>query len=333
METPVNPTHPFFSVIILCWNNSQTIQACLEAVNSQTERDFEVILIDNGSSEPIQDGLLGEFPELSVHFRRLEQNNGFAAGNNLAAGMAKGDYLALLNADAFPRPDWLEQVHGAIQKYPRCFFSSKLLMAERPDRLDGIGDVYHASGLVWRNGFNTLTAGVRDAEVEVFSACGAAAVYPRLAFLEAGKFDEAYNSYQEDVDLSFRLRYLGYRCMYIPGAVVAHVGSGSTRYRSDLSVYYGHRNLVWTFYKDMPGAWVWLLTPLHWLMNMLMVLVGLTRGQGGVMIKAKADGLKGLPAIWKKRQQVQHSRLVPVRKLVGAMDWNPISPLVKLVHR
>ncbi len=325
--------HPYFSVIILSWNSNHTIRSCLEALKSQIEHDFEVILVDNGSTDPVQIEIVSAYALPGIQFQRLDHNIGFAAGNNYAAGLAKGEYLALLNADAYPQADWLERMHRATQKYPGSFFSSKLLMADQPDRMDGMGDVFHASGLVWRKAYGALVTQVKDEEIEVFSACGAAAVYPAQAFHQAGGFDEDYVSYSEDVDLGFRLRLLGYRCMYIPGAVVQHVGSASTSRRSDLAVYYGHRNLVWTFFKDVPGVWVWLLAPLHLLTNLLLILLGISRKQGRVMLKAKLDAVRGLPIIWHKRRKVQQRRMVSIQKLLGKMDWNPISPLTKLLNK
>jgi GT2 family glycosyltransferase len=329
----VEQAPPFFSVIILCWNNSQTIRRCLQALDSQTERNFEILILDNGSTEPISQAFIGSISQLPVQLYRLEKNIGYAAGNNYAAARARGAYLALLNADAFPGPDWLANIRLAINKYPNCFFASKLIMADHPERMDGTGDVYHVSGLVWRKAYNTPVASVPDKEGEVFSACGAAAVYPAEAFHQLGGFDEDFVSYAEDTDLSFRLRLVGYRCIYLPNAMVYHIGSASTRRRSDLSVYYGHRNLVWTFVKDMPGAWVWVLAPLHLAVNLLMLLLGIARRQGQVMLTAKLDAVRGIPVMWEKRVRVQATRRVPSYKVMQAMDWNPLSPVIKLLYK
>ena len=163
--------------------------------------------------------------------------------------------------------------------------------------MDGMGDVYHISGLVWRRAHNSLISAVHNQEREVFSPCGAASVYPTGAFKKVNGFDEDYFSYSADIDLGFRLRPLGYQCIYLPDAVVYHVGSGSTSRRSDLSVYYGQRNLVWTFLKDMPGVFVWILAPFHLLANLVMVLIGIFRKQGGVTIRAKWDALLNLRGI------------------------------------
>ncbi len=328
----MNKEQPIFSIIILFWNNHQTIATCLDALSAQTIQDFEIIIVDNGSNEPLSKALLSKYPNLSVECYTLEKNIGFAGGNNFAASHARANHLVLLNADAFPNPDWLENIQRGILNHPDCFFASKLIMADRRERMDGMGDVYHISGLVWRRAHNSLISAVHNQEREVFSPCGAASVYPTGAFKKVNGFDEDYFSYSEDIDLGFRLRLLGYQCIYLPDAVVYHVGSGSTSRRSDLSVYYGQRNLVWTFLKDMPGVFVWILAPFHLLANLVMVLIGIFRKQGGVTIRAKWDALLNLRGILGKRRQVQSTRSIPISQLLRILDWNPISPISKLIH-
>ena len=121
---------PFFSIIILYWQSDQYLPACLEALQSQTFRDFEVILLDNGSDVPLDENLLSKNANLMLQVTHSDINLGFAGGNNFAARSAKGDYLVLLNGEAFPKPNWLAQVHKAIQASPAHFFASRLIQAD-----------------------------------------------------------------------------------------------------------------------------------------------------------------------------------------------------------
>jgi GT2 family glycosyltransferase len=206
-------------------------------------------------------------------------------------------------------------------------------MADCPERMDGTGDVYHVTGLVWRKYHNTLISNVPDHEKEVFSACGAAAVYPINAFKLLNGFDEDYFSYVEDIDLGFRLQLIGYKCIYLPNAVVYHVGSGSTSQRSDFSVYYGQRNMVWTFIKDMPGIIMWILLPFHLVINLFIIILAIFRRQAGVTLRAKWDAFLQFPKLLNKRKQVQSTRLISAYRLMHTLDWNPVSPLIKLMHK
>lgn len=325
--------NPFFSIIILCWKSNQFIFACLESLINQTDQDFEILLVDNGSPDPIENLDLTKYSELQIRLFKLKTNVGFAAGNNHAAEFARGKFLILLNADAFPDPDWIKNVRGGIKKYSNCFFASHLIMANHPERHDGKGDAYHFSGLVWRKSYNTLISKEFETEHEVFSACGAAAIYPREAFEKVKGFDPDYFSYLEDVDLGFRLRLIGYKCIFLPHAVVKHVGSGSTGAKSDFSAYYGHRNLVWTFIKDMPGIFLWLLLPFHISVNLAQILVYVLRGQGKITVQAKLDAIKDLPKVIEKRRHVQQTRTVPPLNIIRKMDRNPLSPFIKALKK
>lgn len=314
------------SIVIVCWNSAAYLPRCLQSLLGQTYRDFEVILVDNASTDGATVGLSAKYPTLSLRVERLEQNRGFAAANNVGARLARGPWLALLNPDAFPQPDWLEQLIRAAASSPNAFFASRQIQANDPSLLDGEGDIYHVSGLAWRAGYNTLVLPAGDPH-EVFSACAAAAMFPLQQFTGAGGFDEDFFAYHEDVDLGFRLRLRGSKCMLVPRAIVHHVGSASSSKSSDFATYYGHRNLVWTYAKDMPSPWFWLYLPLHLVVNAISLIYFTLAGRGSMIWRAKFDALRGLPAALRKRRLIQSQRSVPVADVLRAMNRNLFGPL------
>lgn len=324
---------PFFSVLIVNWNSSHFLGECLSALLKQTYRDFEVRLLDNGSTQPLPSDLESEFGTLSLTFIRSEENLGFAGGNNLAAKQAKGEYLVLLNADAFPEPDWLEKIHQACLDHPGYFFASRLVKAADPQTLDGEWNVYHASGLAWRRNHAKPVSQACPHQRLVFSACAAAGVYPRAAFEAIGGFDEDFFAYMEDLDLDFRLQLSGHSCIYLPDAVVRHVGAGSTYSRSGFMLRHGHRNMVWTFVKNMPGAFFWLLLPCHILANLIYLLLSFLLKNGAELRKGKWEALQGLPKMWAKRRLIQSERKVSAWSIAKQLDWNPFSPLTKMTYK
>ena len=321
------PTPPLISVIIVSWNSAEHLPRCLDCLSQQTFQDFEVILIDNGSLDNGTNNLEQKYPHLALHIERLPSNLGFAVANNLGARIARGVWLALLNADAFPVSDWLEKLLEAVDEHPEfSFFSSRQIQANRPDFLDGSGDEYHISGLAWRRFYNYQSQAYGGKKEEVFSACGAAALYSRYDFLKVAGFDEAYFSYFEDVDLSFRLRLIGKRCLYVPQAVVHHIGSASTGKISDFVVYHGHRNLVWTYFKNMPGILFWRYLPLHILMNLFFIISFIFKGKGLAILRAKVDALRRLPAIIRTRRHIQSSRKISASDILQAMNKDVLAP-------
>lgn len=307
------------TVIIVNWNGGHLLAQCLRDLLRQSVQPARILVMDNGSS----DGSAEQAAQLpGVTVRLLGQNFGFAGGNNRAFSECDTEYVALLNPDAFPEPDWLEKLVAAAEVHPEmAALGSRQMMHGTDNVVDGLGDVYHVSGLVWRDGYGRL---LRDSDAvprEIFSACAGAVLYRRDALVNVGGFDEDYFCYVEDVDLGFRLRLGGYRTMYVPDAVVHHVGSGTTGgQHSDFSVYHGHRNLVWTFVKNMPGALFWLLLPLHVVLNLVSILWFALRGQGAVILRAKRDALLGLPKMWRKRQQIQKARVASVRDIWRVLD-------------
>jgi GT2 family glycosyltransferase len=229
--------------------------------------------------------------------------------------------VALLNPDALAEPRWLERLVAAASASPAAAFASRQMMRGSPGILDGAGDAYHSSGLAWRRRYGAAL-GAGDLEPrEVFSPCAAAALYRAVAWREVGGMDESYFCYFEDVDLGFRMRLAGHSCVYVPDAVVEHVGSATTGGRhSEFAIYHGHRNLVWTFVKDMPGAAFWLLLPLHLALNLVSIAWFALRGRGPALLRAKRDAIAGLPRAWRARRAVQATRRVPIRAIWRILD-------------
>jgi GT2 family glycosyltransferase len=321
---------PNITVIIVYWKSAEYLSRCLSALSKQTYRDFEVILIDNAADRDLSPSLLGGYADIDVHLKRLEVNRGFAAANNIGSRLARGHWLALLNSDAFPRPDWLERLVAGAEENPSfCSFASRQLRADKPHLLDGAGDVYHVGGLAWRRYREYPAASYGLESEEVFSACAAAAMYRRDAFLQAGGFDEDFFNYYEDVDLGFRLRLRGYTCLYVPDAVVEHIGWMGTDSSLAYSLYYWHRNLIWAFLQNMPSEVLWRALPLHLMTHAIYQAYHLFQGYGRVVAKAQVDALRGLPRAWHKRKRIQKERHISTADLLGSMERGVLDPFLK----
>ena len=181
------------SVVIVNWNSRELLQKCLQHLLKQTIQPVQIIIVDNASSDNsvnVADGV-----ERTVVLR-MKTNLGFAAGNNRALSVCTGEFVALLNPDAFPEPDWLEKLLDAAQDYPDvAAFGSRQLCQATPGILDGIGDSYHMSGLIWRQGYGAIQQDSDLTSREIFSPCAAAALYRRQALIDMGGFDEDFFCY------------------------------------------------------------------------------------------------------------------------------------------
>jgi len=309
------------TVVVVNWNGASFLERCLTALLAQTVKPYEIIVVDNASTDGSAE-VVRRFA--SIRLIPLAQNTGFACGNNLAVHEASksSGWVALLNPDAFAEPRWLEALLLSAQNHPEFdVFGSKLVNAADPTLLDGTGDAYHISGLAWRTAHGVSVSALGESECEIFTPCAAAALYRRSVFEKVGGFDEDFFCYVEDVDLGFRMRLGGHRCLYVPQSVAHHVGSGTTGGKqSGFSIYHGHRNLVWAFVKNMPGFLFWLLLPLHLALNAVSVIWFSLRGHGAVILRAKRDALLGLPKMWRKRQQIQKARVASIQDIWRVLD-------------
>lgn len=318
-------------LVIVTFDAAPFIERCLAAVASQTRRPDRVLVVDNHSRDDTRARVERASASLGLHVELLARssNVGFAAANNLGVAVLEGcDWIGLLNPDAFPETGWLAALEAAVLRHPDAgSLAARLMRDGSPGLMDGAGDVYHVSGLVWRHGHGRALGDVAGAQVEqpVFAACAAAALYRRDAWIEAGGLDERFFCYVEDVDLGFRLQLAGHPCWYVPDAVAAHVGSATAGVGSAFSVYHGHRNLVWAFVKNMPGALVWRYLPAHVVMTLVALAWFTLKGRAGAIARAKWDGLRGLRHALRDRRRVQAGRRVSVPALRARLDRSSLT--------
>jgi GT2 family glycosyltransferase len=314
-------------IAIINWNSGSHLASAVESVDSEAQKisglDWRGLVWDNNSTDG-SNSLAHEY----LHNWQLihaKINHGFAQGNNNAVGYLQGyDWIFLLNPDAKLEANALSHlIEACSQNTEYSAIGPSLVAWPKTSHLDGMGDRFHASGFAWRDAFGLSTSFIhKDMKpYETFAVSGAALLIRRDLFEALGGFDEDFFCYQEDVDLGFRLRLMGHRALQVPSAVVYHVGSQSTGgHRSDFSVYHGRRNLVWCYVKNMPGILFWLFLPYHLALNMVELIYFTYQGQGRVIWRAKWDAIKGLPKMWRKRQQIQVKRVATLGDIWRALD-------------
>lgn len=312
------------AVIVVNYNAGEYLNTCLEALYALPERPGEIIVVDNASEDGSDLAAKARFPE--AHFIDAGSNTGFAAANNLGIDYTHKTWIALVNPDAFVAENWLQVLLDAVRNSPEVsVFSSELIDARNHTLLDGQGDCYHVSGLMWRRK-NGQPVDAKPSHLPFFAPCAASAMYLRSAVLEVGGFDEDYFCYIEDVDLGFRLRLAGYQCLHIQDAITYHIGSAITERESDFSIYHGHRNLVWTYFKNMPAGPRWRYMWQHLLMNIVSLVFYTAKGRPGVIFKAKWHAIKGLPAQIRKRKARQSLQGQAGMDITSAMAKGWLTP-------
>jgi GT2 family glycosyltransferase len=240
---------PRASVIIPTWNGARFLAPCLRALRSQTNRDFEVLVVDNGSTDDTRTVLAG-FPEVEVV--ALPENRGFAAACNVGLRQARGEVLVLLNNDTAAEPGWLGALVAALDRHPEAGMAQpKVRLFDRRDTLHTTGDTVDWAGMPANRGVWQLDRGQWDDQRDVFGANAAAAAYRRAMLDDVGLLAEAFGSYLEDVDLAFRGRMRGWTCVFVPEAIVYHHVSATGG--GPLASYYVARNRWWLLARCFPA--------------------------------------------------------------------------------
>lgn len=305
-------------VIVVNWNGRAFLEECLQSLRKQTYRSFTVTVVDNGSTDGSPAWVAAHYPEIRV--LALKENRGFAGANNCALRDLTAPYVALLNNDAVADPCWLESLVDALERTQEAgFTASRMLDQSRPDVIDRCGDGYTWAGAGLLRG-RGKPSGAYDRREWVFGACAGAALYRTAIFKEVGLFDEDFFLLYEDVDLSFRSQLRGYRCLYVPEAVVHHRGSGSLVYDSPSSVYFGHRNLEWVYIQNMPARLIARTILPHLFYVVAAFGFFAAHGRGRDYLRAKKDALKGLRRALIKRQRIQSGRRVDDAYIWGLLD-------------
>ena len=184
--------------------------------------------------------------------------------------------------------------------------------------------IYHVCGSAWRRDYEAKSLKVDRDVGEIFSPCAAASFIRKDIFSEVGGFDENFFTYFEDVDLGFRLQLKGYRSLYVPNAVVEHVGSASSSRYSDFAIYHSQRNLVWSYVRNMPDFWYFL--PQHIFFNLISLIWFIFKGKPGPVFQAKWHAVKELPRVWALRKLTQRELTVDASVVIKKMNRNFLLP-------
>lgn len=240
------------SVIIPNYNGIAYLDGVLGTLERQTMKNYEVILVDNGSADGSSAFVMANYPW--VHLIELPENFGFCKAVNEGIRASRAPYVLLLNNDTEVEPDFLEEMSAAIRRHKNAFScAARMVQFHDRDKLDDAGNYYCALGWSYARG-KGRDIHKYEKEEQIFAACGGAAIYRRKIFEKIGFFDEEHFAYLEDTDIGYRARIFGYENWYAPKAVVYHIGSGTTGSRyNHFKTRYSSRNNIYLIYKNMPA--------------------------------------------------------------------------------
>ena len=302
---------PTVSIIIPNYNGEEHLKVCLDSIDRQIYTDYEVIVVDNGSTDGSIRLLDSRKNPPILH--RFTENKGFPAAVNYGIIHSKGKYIALLNNDIELDSKWLSLLVNALEsdKSPGSVACKMKNYFDR-DRIDAVGDVLTRAGNIIGRGYSEIDHGQYDASEYVFGACAGAGIYRREVFDSVGLFDEDYFAWFEDADHHFRSQLKGYRSLYVPTAVCFHKRGATAKKMSDLSIRLHARNHLFYLIINLPAPMFWMNFPPIIGSRIRNWWTIIRQGNGSALIWAIGKVLSVLPKLTAKRKRVQRTRTVSI---------------------
>jgi GT2 family glycosyltransferase len=323
-----DPASPAMTVIIVNWNGKHFLEDCLSSLRHQTFRDFETILVDNGSADGSVEYVRQYFPE--VRLVAQETNLGFTGGNIAGLALATGNLIVLLNNDTEAHPDWLLAIFNGSLEFPAAgSFASKMMYFDDRERIENCGFEVDVAGTTAELGRDEMDGPDWHSARKVFGACGGAVAYRRSMLERIGFLDPDFFMIYEDVDLSFRAQLFGYDCVYLPQAVVYHRYRSTLRNQPATQVFYSQRNIDLVYLKNLPAGLILRSAPRRLLYELGAAIYFLRIGSGPAFFRAKFGVLKQLRSVLQKRKAVQRNKALNAAQLRALMHGPALTSKLK----
>ncbi|MCX5806885.1 MAG: glycosyltransferase family 2 protein [Proteobacteria bacterium] len=314
---------PMVSIIVINYNGNDITIKCLQGIQKQTFKDFEIIIVDNYSTDNsltyIKNFVTTEKLNEKTKIIPLLKNSGFSGGNLEGLKYAEGKYIALLNNDTEPDKKWLFELIGAMENNSDIGICASKLIRNNENFIDSAGDGYSTA----LKGFKLGEGNKEDSYISkefIFGACAGAALYRKKMLEETGFFDEDFFLIYEDTDLNFRAQIAGWKVLFVPTAVVYHKVRSSIGIMSDTAIYYSLRNSELVRIKNVPPG-VFLRCFPEFLINIFaeFLYFVVKHKKLKIYFKAKMDALIIFPEMLKKRKVIMKAKKVNNKYLLDIM--------------
>ena len=305
-------TKGLVSIIIVNWNGLEHLKKCLPSIFKQNYKKFEVILVDNGSSDNSVNWVRKNYPQIIIV--KNKTNLGFAEGNNRGYVASKGDYVLFLNNDTNASRDFLEPLVSVLKKdHSVGGVQSKILFMDSPGTLDSTGSYLTKTGFLYHGGVYQKDSAKFNKKKVIYSAKGACMMFRRNVIeetlLDGEVLDSKFFAYFEETDLCHRVWLAGYRIMYVPESVIYHkFGASSIKLKKSFVEYHSYKNRINSYIKNLSLLYLFEILSVHIIICQVLTLIFVLRGKTKVALaieKAILWNVLNLPQTLKKRSIIQ----------------------------
>ncbi len=230
----ISNNFPSISIVIVNYNGINLLRRCMESLASTEYPNFDIILVDNNSTDGSINFIKDNFPSCKII--PLHNNVGFSRANNLAARESSSKYLVFLNNDTYVDPNWLKELVAVIDNDDSIVIAQSLLLKPNGE-VDSSGDFATKYGIAYSSKASDL-----DGPHQILSAKGAAMIIRRDFFLSLGGFDEDFFITFEDVEIGWKANILGYKVVIVPTSIVYHLGGATANKMNSIMTFHGLKN-------------------------------------------------------------------------------------------
>jgi O-antigen biosynthesis protein len=290
------------SIVIPTCRGRRHLERCLPSVCRHAPAGTQILVVDDESGDGTADWIRTDFPTVDV--LALETNRGFCGAVNAGIAAATGDIVELLNDDTEVEAGWAD---AALRRFddPAVGSVAPLVLAmDRPDIVDSAGQAYHVCGWATNRGYGQSLNPSHLQSTEILGPSGSSGFYRRTALERAGSLLPEYGAYLEDVDLSFRLRWAGYRSIYEPASRVRHRGHSSYGQDNDRVVRMLARNEEFVYWMNLPTRDLLRSMPAHFGFLVVRLARKTLQGRLRPYLAGKMDAIASVGLIRQRRRQL-----------------------------
>ena len=320
-------SEPLVSVIVVNFNGLNWLHGCLSSLTRQSFRSFEIIFVDNGSTDESVSFVQKNFPKIKLVKSKL--NLGFAGGNNLGLKYSVGKYLLLLNNDTKVERDFVEKFVKGFDEFPNAgIIQSKIVWMNDPQKIDTCGSYWTNSSFMYYVGNNKNTSlSIYNSPFQAFGVKGASCLIKRELIEKVGFLDSDFWNYYEETDFCHRAWIAGYECWYYPKPVCYHaIGGTSLTFDNDVIQFHNFKNKLSSFLTNFEMQNLLIILPTFLLLNLLLSITWLLQGKirhSTALFKALEWNIRNFNRTLKKRRKVQLSRKIWDIDYLSKVKKNP----------
>tara|TARA_B110000495_G_C23018975_1_gene604109 strand:- start:1165 stop:2205 length:1041 start_codon:yes stop_codon:yes gene_type:complete len=303
------------SIIILNYNAGNLLLDCVESIYKTTKHKFEIVVVDNISTDNSHKKCKEKFPE--IRLIENKENFGYCEGNNVGIRNAIGEFVVILNPDTKVEPNWLNELFNTYELHGDGLYQPKILSFEN-NLFESGGNMLQVFGFGYSKGRGILDKGQFNKSCEIGYASGACLFTKTEIIKKIGLFDPFIFLYHDDLDLGWRATQLGIKSFYAPKSKIYHAGSYNYKW-SAKKFYWLERNRHYCLLTHYSKKTFYKMLPAIALVEIMMIIFYISKGFTKIKFDAYKDILKNLDHIHKKYEEIESKKIISDSELIKKM--------------